>query len=67
LKTLAFDAGQEGAAAIAGAGLSAPVIALAYQFSFLIVPAVVPAVLWIGLNRDFIQGLVGSAREPRRD
>jgi len=65
LKTLAFDAGPEGAAAIAGAGLSAPVIALAYQFSFLIVPAVVPAVLWIGLNRDFIERLVGSGREPR--
>jgi hypothetical protein len=67
LKTLAFDAGPEGAAAIAGTGLSAPAIALAYQFSYLIVPAVVPAVLWIGLNRDFIERLVGSGREPRRD
>lgn len=65
LKTLAFDAGPEGVAAIAGAGLSAPAIALAYQFSYLIVPAVVPAVLWIGLNRDFIGRLVGSGREPR--
>jgi hypothetical protein len=64
LKTLAFDAGPEGAAAIATTGLAGPVIALAYQFSFLIVPAVVPSVLWIGLNRDFIERLVGSGREP---
>lgn len=65
LKVLAFDAGPEGAAAVAGAGLAVPAIALAYQFSYLIVPAVVPAVLWIGLNRDFIESLVGSGREPR--
>ena len=67
LKAIAFDSGPEGASAIAAAGLSRPAIALAYQFSYLIVPAVVPALLWIGFNRDFIEQLVGSAREPSRD
>ena len=67
LKTIAFDSGPEGASAIAAAGLSRPAIALSYQFSYLIVPAVVPALLWIGLNRDFIEQMVGSAREPSRD
>lgn len=58
LKTLAFDAGDSGAAAIAAAGLPQNAVAIAYQFGYLILPAVVPAVLWIGLNRDFIARLV---------
>ncbi len=64
LKFLAYEAGPPGAAAIARAGLSPDAIALAYQFGFLILPAVVPAVLWIGLNRGFIAQLVGREREP---
>lgn len=64
IKTLAFDAGAEGAAAIARAGLEPNTIALAYQFASLILPAVVPAALWIALNRDFIGQLVGREREP---
>lgn len=66
LKTLAFDAGASGAAAVARAGLNANAIAIAYQFATLVLPAVVPAALWIGLNRDFIERLVGQGREPRR-
>jgi hypothetical protein len=64
LKRIAFDAGVEGAAAIASAGLKPDAIALAYQFASLILPAVVPVALWIGLNRDFIDRLVGREREP---
>jgi hypothetical protein len=64
LKTLAFDSGNEGAAAIAGAGLEPNVIALAYQFGYLVMPAVVSVALWIGLNRAFIQTLVRSDGEP---
>jgi hypothetical protein len=64
LKRIAFDAGAEGAAAIARAGLEPDAIALAYQFASLILPAVVPVALWIGLNRDFIERLVGRGREP---
>ena len=64
LKTLAFDTGSEGAAAIMHAGLAPNVIALAYQFGYLILPAVVPVALWIGLNRAFIEMLVRPDREP---
>lgn len=66
LKTLAFDAGPGGAAAIAQAGLDANAIALAYQFATLVLPAIVPVALWIGLNRAFIETLVGRSGEPRR-
>jgi len=64
LKRIAFDAGVEGAAAIARAGLKPDAIALVYQFASLILPAVVPVALWIGLNRDFIERLVGRDGEP---
>jgi len=65
LKVLAFDAGAEGAAAIATAGLKPDAIALAYQFATLILPAVVPVALWIGLNRPYIEELVGWRGNPR--
>ena len=65
LKTLAFDTGSEGAAAVARAGLAPNAIALAYQFGYLILPAVVPVALWIGLNRPFIEELVRREGEPR--
>jgi hypothetical protein len=65
LKTLALDAGSEGAAAVARAGLAPNAIALAYQFGYLILPAVVPVALWIGLNRAFIEELVRPHGEPR--
>jgi hypothetical protein len=65
LKFVGFDAGPPGAAAIASAGLAPNAIALAYQFGFLILPAVVPAALWIGLNRSFIERLVRADREPK--
>jgi hypothetical protein len=64
LKTIAVEAGDSGAAAIARAGLVPNAIALAYQFGYLILPAVVPVALWIGLNRRFIELLVLPSREP---
>lgn len=64
LKTLAFDAGDSGAAAIAHAGLAPSAIALVYQFGYLILPAVTPVALWIGLNRVFITLLTGVGGEP---
>ena len=64
LKTLAFDAGDNGAAAIARAGLAPNMIAVAYQFGYLVLPAVVPVALWIGLNRGFIERLTRSSGEP---
>jgi len=64
LKFLAFEAGEPGRDAIAKAGLAPNALALAYQFAFLILPAVLPAALWIGLNRAFIERLVRPDREP---
>ncbi|MGA9342095.1 MAG: exosortase H-associated membrane protein [Rhodanobacteraceae bacterium] len=58
LKLLAFDAGTPGASTIAASGLPANGIALAYQFGYLILPAVLPIVLWLGMNRRFILMLV---------
>lgn len=64
LKSIAFDSGANGAAAIARAGLPINAIGLAYQFGYLILPAVVPVALWVGMNRSFIESLVGRDREP---
>jgi hypothetical protein len=64
LKMVAMGAGESGAAAAARAGLAPNAIALAYQFGYLILPAVVPVALWIGLNRRFIELLVRPAGEP---
>ncbi len=58
LKVVAFSSGEPGAQAIAKTGLPLEGIALAYQFGYLILPAVVPVALWIGLNRDFIEQLI---------
>ena len=66
LKMLGFDSGTVGATAITEAGIGADVIALCYQFGYLILPAVVPVALWMGLNRDFVQGLVHPVAEPSR-
>lgn len=62
LKVLAFSSGEPGAKAVAGTSIPLEAIALAYQFGYLILPAVVPVALWIGLNRDFIEQLI---RKPR--
>ena len=64
LKLLGFDSGDAGAAAVTRTGLGADPIALAYQFGNLILPAVVPVALWLGLNRDFVQSLVHPVAEP---
>lgn len=66
-KMLAFDSGTPGANAITGAGIAPDSIALAYQFGYLILPAVVPIALWIGLNRQFIDSLVHPVEEPKTD
>ncbi len=64
LKVVAFGSGAEGAAAVERAGLAPNAIAFAYQFGYLILPAVVPVALWIGLNRAFIERLVQPDGEP---
>ncbi|KAB2901808.1 MAG: hypothetical protein F9K31_00565 [Dokdonella sp.] len=64
LKVLAFQSGGEGAAAIAAVHLDANAIGVAYQFAVLILPAVLPVLLWVAFNRAFIEELVGRAPEP---
>jgi hypothetical protein len=65
LKVVAIDAGPLGAEAVQRAGLSLNVIALCYQFGYLILPALLPALIWIVANRRFIEALTGrGAAEP---
>jgi hypothetical protein len=64
LRLVVFDSGAQAASAAAGAGLSPEAVALCYQFAYLILPAVAPAVLWILLNRPFIESLGRVQAEP---
>lgn len=45
-------------------GVHPELLALAYQFGYLILPAVVPVVLWMLMNRSFIEMLTGRVPEP---
>ncbi|MFT3790132.1 MAG: exosortase H-associated membrane protein [Rudaea sp.] len=60
----------EGTAKMHELGYSTELIALAYQFGYLILPPLVPAVLWILFNRAFIEELTrpsaAAAAEPNR-
>ena len=67
LKQLTFDAGPLGAAVIERAGLAPSAVALGYQFGYLILPPVMPVVLWVGLNQAFLRQLVGWSGEPAAD
>jgi hypothetical protein len=65
LKSVGLDSGPAGLEAIQRVGLHPEVIALSYQFGYLILPALVPAGLWIACNRPFIESLVRpEQREP---
>jgi hypothetical protein len=66
LKLVTIDAGQAGADAALRAGLPLNLIALCYQLGYLILPSLVPALLWIAGNRRFIEQLTGRAAEPAR-
>lgn len=55
-KTLGIQL-AEGGATLQRLGYSLDVIALCYQFGYLILPPLVPAVLWILFNRSFIEEL----------
>jgi hypothetical protein len=67
LKAVAIDAGAAGADAARQSGLSLNLIALCYQFGYLILPALLPAAFWIVANRRFIDALTRPpAAEPAR-
>jgi hypothetical protein len=54
----------EGTAKMHELGYSLDVIALCYQFGYLILPPLVPAVMWILFNRGFIEELTGMREAP---
>lgn len=69
LKIIGFRLGEQGVDAIHSAGLSLEAVALAYQFGYLILPAVTPLVIWILWNRRFLEALVsgGDLEDPQSD
>jgi hypothetical protein len=56
-----------GAESVTAQGIHPELLALAYQFGYLILPAVVPVVLWMLMNRRFIEILTGRGAEPPPD
>ena len=57
-KDLAFRLGPEAATVVAESSLSPTMIALFYQLGYLMLPAVVPVVCWILMNRPFLEEVV---------
>lgn len=64
LKLVMFRTGSAGTEALAAHAISANVIALWYQFAYLILPAISPVVIWILFNRDFIDAIRRVVKEP---
>lgn len=58
VQKLVFLGTPETAAVILSQGLSKNVIALAYQFGYLMLPPVVPVMTWVLMNRTFVEKLV---------
>ncbi len=59
LKSLFFSGGPDAQQAVLNIGIDPNLIALFYQTGYLIFPAVIPVMVWIVLNRDFITELTG--------
>jgi len=59
LKQLSFDSGDALRVMVENAGFSQDLIAYAYQLGYLMLPPVVPVVIWILFNRDFVERIAG--------
>ena len=59
IKNLAFAYGPEAHAVVTDAGISDVVVVLFYQVGYLIIPALAPVVIWVLLNRPYIEQLAG--------
>ncbi|MCB1554460.1 MAG: hypothetical protein KDJ14_11695 [Xanthomonadales bacterium] len=59
LELLALKSGPLGLAAVEQAGWHVEAIALGSQFGYLILPAVTPIALWVIMNKEFLEELVG--------
>lgn len=58
LKTLLFNLGPEISQQMAFSSLQHEAVVLGYQFGYLVMPAVMPLILWIGFHRDFLAELI---------
>lgn len=58
LKTMAFTFGGDAREAVLATGLSESLIALCYQLGALILPALVPVIVWVLGNRDEIEHFI---------
>lgn len=67
IKHLAFEGGPDAQQAIFDTGLGLNVIALLYQMSYLIIPAVIPIAYWIIINSDFISDITGLKTTTNRN
>ncbi|HFC30278.1 MAG TPA: hypothetical protein ENJ44_04465 [Oceanospirillales bacterium] len=59
IKTLLLQSGVDAQNAILDVGLNPNFVALMYQLSYLIIPAVVPVAYWIIMNNKFISRITG--------
>ena len=66
LKHLIY-AGSDAQLAILDTGISANIIALMYQLSYLILPSVVPIAYWIIMNNNFIGEITGLINKSARN
>lgn len=62
MRTVGLDLGEPGTEAVRQAGFNLELIALCYQFGYLILPSVTPVVIWVLGNRAFLERLI--ARRP---
>ncbi len=67
IKHLVFEAGPDTSQAILNTGLDENIVALMYQMSYLILPAVVPVAYWILMNNKFISEITGLDQNMGRN
>jgi hypothetical protein len=66
IKHLLFSAGPDAYEAIINTGMKVDFVALMYQMSYLIFPAVLPVAYWIAMNSKFISEITGVKMNSNR-
>jgi hypothetical protein len=64
LKMLAFNFGPEALQVVDNAGISSELIALCYQLGSLILPPLVPIILWVLSNWALVEQFTGWQKKP---
>ncbi|MCL2296778.1 MAG: hypothetical protein FWC38_02235 [Proteobacteria bacterium] len=67
LKNVNFTAGPFVAAQVGFSALQRELVAFAYQFGTLILPTVVPAIVWVLTHRNFLERIRGQMNAIDRD